>query len=228
VTSSHYTKGNIVQLLGVDDARVHVVRPGAPWWSSTGRAQAPPREGYVLFLGTLEPRKNLGIVLDAYQRLLGEGRSVPPLVVAGGAGLGAQAWIERMGRPPLAAHVTYRGYVPDAEREALVRGARALVLPSWDEGFGLPALEGMAAGIPVIVSNRGALPEVVDDAGVVLPPDDADAWAGAVERIAHDDAWANDRAAAGLERARAFQWPDAADALGAAYDAAVERRRARS
>lgn len=227
VTSSHYTRSNIVRLLGVDVDRVHVVRPGAPQWSRRGPAPAAPREGYVLFLGTLEPRKNLGTVLDAYERLLGARRRVPPLVVAGGAGLGAQAWIARMGCAPLAAHVTYRGYVPDAEREALVRGARAVVLPSWDEGFGLPALEGMAAGVPVIVSDRGALPEVVGDAGVVVPPDDADAWAGAMERIAHDDKWVEDRAAMGLERARTFQWSDAADALGAAYAAAVERRRAR-
>jgi glycosyltransferase involved in cell wall biosynthesis len=147
--------------------------------------------------------------------------------VAGGAGLGAQQWIDRMSHAPLRSHVNYRGYVPEAEREALFRGARAVVLPSWDEGFGLPALEGMAAGIPVIVSNRGALPEVVGDAGVLVPPDDVDAWAQAVERITGDEVWAQERAAAGLDRARAFQWPDAADALGAAYAAAVLRRRAR-
>ena len=227
VTSSAYTKANIVRLLGVDDARVHLVRPGAPTWSTPGRAPSLPHEGYILFLGTLEPRKNLGVVLDAYEHLIGQGRAVPSLVVAGGAGLGAQQWIDRMCRAPLRSHVTYRGYVPEAEREALFRGARAVVLPSWDEGFGLPALEGMAAGIPVIVSNRGALPEVVGDAGVLVPPDDADAWAQAVERITHDDAWAQERAAAGLDRAHAFQWADAADALGAAYSAAVERRQAR-
>lgn len=227
VTSSSYTKANIVRLLGVDETRVHLVRPGAPAWSTPGRAPSLPREGHILFLGTLEPRKNLGVVLDAYERLIGQGRAVPPLVVAGGAGLGAQQWIDRIGRAPLRSYVTYRGYVPEAERESLFRSARALVLPSWDEGFGLPALEGMAAGIPVIVSDRGALPEVVGDAGVLVPPDDVDAWAQAVERITRDEAWAQERAAAGLDRARTFQWPDAADALGAAYSAAVQRRRAR-
>jgi glycosyltransferase involved in cell wall biosynthesis len=85
----------------------------------------------------------------------------------------------------------------------------------------------MAAGVPVLVSDRGALPEVVGDAGVLVPPDDADAWARAIERIARDDVWAEDRAAAGLSRARTFQWPAAADALRAAYAAAVARRRAR-
>jgi glycosyltransferase involved in cell wall biosynthesis len=227
VTSSNYTKANIVRLLGVDEARVHLVRPGAPTWATLGRAPSLPRDGYILFLGTLEPRKNLGVVLDAYERLIGQGRAVPALVVAGGAGLDAQQWIDRMSRAPLRPHVTYRGYVPETEREALFRGARAVVLPSWDEGFGLPALEGMTAGIPVIVSNRGALPEVVGDAGVLASPEDADAWAQAVDRIAHDDAWAQERAAAGLDRARAFQWRDAADALGGAYSAAVQRRRAR-
>lgn len=227
VTSSHYTKTNIVRLLGVDQARVHLVRPGAPTWATPGRAPALPSEGYILFLGTLEPRKNLGVLLDAYERLIGRGRAVPSLVVAGAAGLGAQQWIDRMNRAPLRSRVTYRGYVREADREQLFRGARAVVLPSWDEGFGLPALEGMAVGTPVIVSNAGALPEVVGDAGVLVSPDDPDAWAQAIERITHDDAWAQERAAAGLDRARAFQWPDAADALGVAYAAAVERRRVR-
>ena len=110
-----------------------------------------------------------------------------------------------MRRAPLSAVVTYRGYVPDAERDALFAGARAVVLPSWDEGFGLPALEAMAAGIPVVVSNRGALPEVVGRPACSWTRADPQALGRrAIERMAHDDDWARARGAAGLERARTF------------------------
>ena len=183
----------------------------------------------MLFIGTLDARKNLGVVLDAYEQLAAQGRRVPPLVVAGGDGPGGEAWLERMRRAPLSAAVTYRGYVPDAEREALFDGARAVVLPSWDEGFGLPALEAMAAGIPVVVSNRGALPEVVGTAGVLVDPADPQAWAAAIERLAHDDDWARAIAA---RRDWSARGPSSGTtrphALRAAYLAAVERRRQRA
>ena len=228
VTSSAYTRDTLLKTFGLDPARVHLVRPGAPVWAKLGQAAHAPRDGYVLFIGTLDARKNLGVVLDAYEQPAAQTRRLPPLVVAGGIGPGGDAWLERMRRAPLSASVSYRGYVPDADREALFAGARAVVLPSWDEGFGLPALEAMAAGIPVVVSNRGALPEVVGTAGVIVDPADPQAWVAAIERLAHDDDWARDRGAAGLERARAFTWADAAQALRAAYLAAVQRRRQRA
>ena len=182
----------------------------------------------MLFIGTLEPRKNLGVLLDAYERLAARGGAVPPLRIAGGTGPGAEAWLERIRRPPLDGLVRYVGYVADQEREALFAGARTLVLPSLDEGFGLPALEAMSAGIPVVVSNAGALPEVVGDAAVIFNPSDADALAYALGRLATDDAWARERASAGLARARAYTWEASARALGRVYDAAVARRAGRT
>jgi alpha-1,3-rhamnosyl/mannosyltransferase len=120
--------------------------------------------------------------------------------------------------------VQYLGYVADADREALYAGARTLVLPSLDEGFGLPALEAMSAGVPAVVSNAGALPEVVGDAAVVFNPTDADALAYALGRLATDDAWARERAIAGLARARSFTWDASARALRRVYAEAVVRR----
>jgi glycosyltransferase involved in cell wall biosynthesis len=228
VTSSAYTRDTLIKTFDLDPAHVHLVRPGAPAWEGLGQAAHVPRDGYVLFIGTLDARKNLGVVLDAYEHLLAEKRRVPALVLAGGIGPGGDAWLERVRRPPLNAAVTYRGYVPEADREALFAGARMVVLPSWEEGFGLPALEAMAAGIPVAVSNRGALPEVVGTAGVLLDPADPRAWASAIERLAGDEDWAQELGLAGLERARTFGWDDAALALRTAYLAAVERRRQRA
>ena len=224
IAVSQYTRRQVIERLGVDERRVHVCSSGARAWARLGQAPNVPSGGYVLFIGTLEPRKNLGVLLDAYERLAARGVKAAPLRIAGGAGPGADAWLARIRRPPLDGLVQYLGYVADSDREALYAGARTLVLPSLDEGFGLPALEAMSAGVPAVVSNAGALPEVVGDAAVVFNPTDADALAYALGRLAVDDAWARERAAAGLARARAFPWDAAARALRRIYDEAVARR----
>jgi glycosyltransferase involved in cell wall biosynthesis len=227
IAVSQYTRRQVIERLGVDPSAVYVCSSGAPVWTRLGHASNVPRDGYVLFVGTLEPRKNLGVLLDAYERLVARGGHVTRLRIAGGAGKAGDAWLDRIRRPPLDAVVEYVGYVAHEEREALYAGARTLVLPSLDEGFGLPALEAMSAGIPVVVSNAGALPEVVGDAGVVVPPGDADALAYALGRLGSDEAWALDRARASLTRARAFTWETSARTLARAYGDAVARRAGR-
>jgi alpha-1,3-rhamnosyl/mannosyltransferase len=224
IAVSQYTRGQVIERLGVSADRVHVCSSGARAWKTLGQTPHVPADGYVLFIGTLEPRKNLGVLLDAYERLIAHGGPVPPLRIAGGAGPGAAAWLDRMARAPLAGHVQHLGYVADDAREALFAGARTLVLPSLDEGFGIPALEAMAAGIPVVASNAGALPEVVGDAAVLFNPTDPDALAYALSRLATDDAWARERATAGLTRARTYTWDAGARALRRAYDDAIAHR----
>jgi glycosyltransferase involved in cell wall biosynthesis len=226
ITSSRYAKGLVMRAFDLPDEKVHVVRPGPPAWTARQSARTGPG-GHMLFLGTLDPRKNLDVVLDAYERLAEHGRTLPPLVVAGGPGQSSARWLGRMTSSALRGAVTYRGYVSDAERETLVRTARALLLPSWDEGFGLPALEAMACGVPVIASNRGALPEVVDAAGIILDAGDVEGWTLAIARLADDDEGAAALGTGGVARAHVFNWDTAADALRTAYLAAVKARRAR-
>jgi glycosyltransferase involved in cell wall biosynthesis len=226
ITSSAHTKRLITEL-GVNADRIYLCPPGAPVWQRLGRTANVPADGYILFLGTLEPRKNLDVLLDAYAALLRGSRRVPPLVIAGGASADAQHWLHRVAREPLKDHIVYKGYVDHDQREALYAGARALVLPSFDEGFGLPVLEAMSAGVPVVTSNRGSLPEVVGDAGVLLEPGDVSAWAAALERMAGDTPWATALALAGLERARTFTWERSALELRRAYQDAVRRREER-
>jgi glycosyltransferase involved in cell wall biosynthesis len=228
VAVSQYTRRQVIERLGVDADRVHVCSSGARTWTRLGHGPNVPAGGYVLFIGTLEPRKNLGVLLDAYERLAASGGPVPPLRIAGGTGPGANAWLDRIARSPLDRLVRYVGYVADDAREALYAGARTLVLPSLDEGFGLPALEAMSAGVPVIAANTGALPEVAGDAAVLFNPTDPDALAYALSRLATDEAWAFERAAAGLMRARAYTWDTAARALGRIYDEAIARRTGRA
>jgi glycosyltransferase involved in cell wall biosynthesis len=226
ITSSVRTQRLIVERLGVPADRVYCCPPGAPVWRTLARSPHVPSDGYVLLLGTLEARKNVGVILDAYTQLAQRGAATK-LLIAGGATADASEWLARASQAPLDQYVEYVGYVSDDRREALFAGARALVLPSLDEGFGLTALEAMSAGVAVLASNRGSLPEVVASGGLLLDPDDAGAWAAAIERVTRDDAWARELACAGLERASAFTWEGTAARLGQAYREALDRRRSR-
>jgi glycosyltransferase involved in cell wall biosynthesis len=227
ITSSAHTKALVSQRLDVASDRIYVCPPGAPSWQSLGREPRVPADGYILFLGTLEPRKNLGVLLDAYLLLLDTARRVPRLLIAGGATRAATPWLDRIARDPLKGVVSYAGYIDNADRERLYAGARAVVLPSLDEGFGLTVLEAMSAGIPVLASSRGSLPEVIGSEGVLLDPHDTAAWAAAIERVSVDARWADALGRAGLERARAFAWKETAARVHQAYTDAVTRRKER-
>ena len=182
----------------------------------------------MLFVGTLEPRKNLGALLDAWTQVTATLSSGRTLVIAGRKTAHADTWLDRIGRPPLAGRVEYRGYVSDEQREALFAGAAALVLPSLDEGFGLPLLEAMSAGVPVIASRRGAIPEVAGGAVELINPEDIGGLVSAICRVLSDEAHAADLATRGLIRARDFSWDRSAAALVVAYREAVTRRQAES
>jgi alpha-1,3-rhamnosyl/mannosyltransferase len=177
----------------------------------------------VLFVGTLEPRKNVGTLLDAYERLLAR-RATPELVLAGQATAESRPWLDRIGRAPLVGRVRHIGYVDPSARRALFEGARVLIQPSFEEGFGLPVLEAMTIGAPVVAADRGALPEVLGDAGLLVDPLQADAVASGLERMLDDTAFAASCAARGTERAREFRWSDTAARVYRVYQLAIDRR----
>jgi glycosyltransferase involved in cell wall biosynthesis len=183
--------------------------------------------GYILFVGTLEPRKNVGGLLQSYTHLVQRWPDAPRLVLAGRAVALSEPWLEQLTKEPLASKAIHLGYVADSEREALYKGASVLVLPSFNEGFGLPVLEAMTVGVPVIAANRGALPEVLGDAGMLIDPDDPDSLTAALERMLTDTALARRLAARGLRRTRLFDWIASARALRTAYDEAVAFHAAR-
>jgi glycosyltransferase involved in cell wall biosynthesis len=228
VTPSRYTKDLVVARLGVPPDRVYACPFGAPTWRTLGRQPNTPADGYFLFVGTLVPRKNVPTLLDAYAIVLAAMPGAPRLVVAGGSTRESDPWMQRLRELPRAGRVEHVGYVAESDREQLYAGARALVMPSLDEGFGVPALEAMAAGVPVIASNRGAIPEVVGDGGTLLDPQDVEGFAGAMLRVARDHEWATAQGAAGLARAAAFTWRATAHRLREAYLDAVARRRGHS
>jgi glycosyltransferase involved in cell wall biosynthesis len=219
---SAYTAGEVERRLGVPHDRLAICPAGAPEW--TPRAVAP-KDGYVLFFSTLEPRKNVGGLLDAWELLLGSAKpGVPQLVLAGRATDEAKPWLDRITRPPLAGAVRHIGYVDAADRRALYEGARLLVQPSFDEGFGMPVLEAMSLGVPVVAANRGSLPEVLGGAGLLVDPDQPADIAQAIARLLPDEGLAAACAEKGIARARAFRWDETAHRVYDTYREAIERR----
>jgi len=181
----------------------------------------------VLFFGTLEPRKNLGALIDAYERLMRR-RPMPRLLIAGHATREAKPWLARIAEPWTGGNLVYLGYIDPSKRRNLYVEARVLVQPSFEEGFGMPILEAMTMGVPVIAANRGALPEVLGDAGLLFDPENPDALASALERMIDDEAFAAASAAKGRLRASQFTWDATARHVYEAYQLAIERRRCAS
>jgi glycosyltransferase involved in cell wall biosynthesis len=222
VVVSRFTADEVRRRLDVPSDHIMVCPPGAPPWSPS---ETPPADGgYVLFFGTLEPRKNVGGLLEAYERIVRRRAGFPPLVLAGKAGLEAKPWLARLGQAPLAGRVRHIGYVNPADRRRLYDGAALLVQPSFEEGFGLPVLEAMTVGLPVVAANRGALPEVLGDAGLLVEPEDPDALADAIERMVDDEPLRRRARTMGIARADTFSWERTARCVYDVYLKAVERR----
>jgi glycosyltransferase involved in cell wall biosynthesis len=224
VTISEYTASMIRADLSVPAECIAICSPGAPAWQPNGDDRP---NGPILFVGTIEPRKNVGALLKAYAEVLERKPDAPALVLAGKVRPACQALMADLARPPLAGRARHAGYVSGAERERLYRDASMLVVPSFEEGFGMTALEAMTVGTPVVASNRGALPEVVGDAGLLVDPGDASAIASAMLRLLTDPIERRQCAERGLARARRFTWRGSAARLIEAYASAVERRRSR-
>lgn len=224
IAVSAHTAADARARFGLADDRVSICRPGAPAWP---RRRDEPADGCILFLGSLEPRKNLGVLLDAYERLVASGTRLPRLVLAGRATAAAAEIVARARRPPLAGVVDLPGYIEPDHRAALYERALVFVLPSHTEGFGMPALEAMTIGVPVIAANAGALPEAVGAAGVLFAPGDAAELAAALAAICDDRARRERMREAGWRHVAAFTWARTAHAVREAWQRGIEHRKAR-
>lgn len=222
IVISRHTAADVERRLGVPASRISVCTPGAPDWAR--REREPAEGGTILFLGTLEPRKNLGVLLDAYEALLVRMPHAPPLVLAGRITDDAAPLIERTRRAPLAGRVETPGYIAPGDREALYRRALVFVLPSHTEGFGMPAVEAMMVGVPVVAANRGALTESVGTAGVLVDPDVPLAFTDALATLLESPARRQALADAGRAHASTFTWRRTAESTRAAWHLALEHR----
>ena len=219
ITDSASTRNDVAQMLDVPAERVHVVYPAADadfQPRSRDEIEAfraakglPPR--YVLYVGTLEPRKNVDVLIRAFGDTARKERLPHSLVVVGGRGWMTQAIETAIAEAGIGERLLMPGYVAREELPMWYSCADLLVYPSSYEGFGYPALEAMAAGVPVIAANTSSLPEVVGDAGVLVAPRAQAQLAAAMARVLTDSALAADLRGRGLEQAARFSWSDSVD-----------------
>jgi glycosyltransferase involved in cell wall biosynthesis len=197
-------------------------RPGTPEEIAAIRQELGAPEGYILYVGTLEPRKNIGAILDAWEALHEEDPHLPPLVLVGGYGWSSQHLVRRI--ESLAPKgVRALGHVDRSKLVRTFQGARVFVYPSLYEGFGLPPAEAMACGIPTVVSDASSLPEVVGDAGIRVPLGDMGSLALAIQGLLQDPVRAADLGARGLERSARFRWDRAAREMEEVFAEALAR-----
>lgn len=230
ITDSEYSRSRIVEVTGVPEDKVVAIPLGVdarfgPYDGKDIRIAVQklelPSNYYVLSLGSMEPRKNLGRLLCAWESIY---RRLPEdvwLVVSGAKGKSMvfQDVPELKMLPP---RVFLTGHVSDELLPSLYAGAIAFAYPSVYEGFGLPPLEAMASGVPVLTGNRASLPEVVGDAGIMVDPYDVDAIADGLSRLIEDGSLRSQLRAKGLEQARMFSWDKTAERTWAILEAAAQ------
>ncbi len=177
---------------------------------------------YTFFAGTIEPRKNLMMLMDAYEQLPLALRQRFPLVLSGYEGWCSEAIHQRIDKAKRSGWVNYLGFTPAEHLPALYAGARLFAFPSLYEGFGLPVLEAMSSGVPVICSNSSTLPEVAGDAALMAPPQDVDAWSQLLQQGLVDDEWRKNAIVRGHLRAAQFSWARCAAQTMAVYKTVKE------
>ena len=215
ITISEATRQDVIRLLGVPGDRVTRIYCGVEEryqpLRGTGeldafRARRQLPDDFILYLGTMEPRKNVARLVQAYTKLRGSGATTWPLVLAGGKGWGEDAIFAEIERSNFASAIRYVGYVPEDEMPLWYNAATIFVYPSEYAGFGLPPLEALACGTPVLTSDCSSLPEVVGDAGILVDPTDTDAIADGMRRMIGDPTLRSDLAEGGPVRASTFTW----------------------
>ena len=211
LTPSYAVKNDLIELCGAAEERITVVPHGVdeeffeatPAQREVARAKYDLPDRYVLFVGSVEPRKNLLGLIEAYSSLPQKTQREFPLVIVGASGWKNETIQDAIGKN---SNVRLAGYVSRELLPALYEGCSLFVFPSLYEGFGMPVLEAMAAGAPIVTSSTSALPEVVGDTAILIDPEDIDDLAEAIERVLDDQQTAALMGSAARQRARQFTW----------------------
>jgi glycosyltransferase involved in cell wall biosynthesis len=201
IAVSRFTATQVTELLGVDQTRIRVIPHGVTIQVSGERPKN--REKLVLFAGALQLRKNIGGLVKAFEQLPSDWQ----LVLAGSArGYGADAILQQIAESSCRERIQVTGYVDRDRLDELYGKASIFAFPSFDEGFGIPVLEAMAHGVPVVTSNRSALVEVAGDAALLVNPYDTDEIASALRRLIDDPEFCGERIQLGKARAKLYSW----------------------
>ncbi len=227
LTISEYSKKEIVKYLNVPEDRIEVIYPGKDERFTPGRSALGGKYGipgkYFLYIGTIEPRKNIETIIDAFAKVKRESALPHSLVIAGGKGWYYDSVFRNARVSGVEDSIIFPGYIPEEDLPSLYRNAEAFVFPSLYEGFGLPVLEAMACGCPVIASNTSSIPEAAGDAAILIDPLDTYSIAASMKKVASDPGLREQLVNKGLERSRRFSWDNAAKkTLAALKNAAKE------
>ena len=214
IAISGATRDDLVRYAGVSPAKISVIHHGlsprfqpVPKASAIVQARFGIAEPYFCYIGTVQPRKNLVRLIEAFALVVASAPARPlALVIAGKRGWLSEAIEQRAAALGIAERVRFTGYVPDADVPALLSGALAFAFPSLYEGFGMPVLEAMACGAPVLTASTSSLPEVAGHAALLVDPADTSAIAGGMAQLLDDAALRAELRARGLARAAAFTW----------------------
>lgn len=226
ITDSENTRNDVICLLDRDPDKVFVVpggvdpmfRPASAEVVAEVREQYNLTQPYVLAVGVIEPRKNYPRLIEAFCRLRTQTGLPCQLVIAGGAGWLSEETLRRAGQSPYPSDVRFVGYVPDWQLAALYTGAEVFAYPSLYEGFGLPVLEAMACGTPVVCANTSSLPEFATDAALLVPPEDPHAIADALETACTNPPERQRLREAGIRRVQDYTWRKSAERLVRIYE----------
>ncbi len=207
ITVSRFTAGQVQELLKVEPSRIRVIPHGATARIPQASSRIRERQQLILFVGALQRRKNIVRLVEAFEATAPGWK----LVLAGSLGFGAEEILARIERSPRKADIQTPGYVPDAALEELFQSASVFAFPSLDEGFGMPVLDAMASGVPVLTSNASALREVSGDAALLVDPNDVESIAVGLRRLTRDQTLRDELIRKGLERSKEFKWENAVE-----------------
>jgi glycosyltransferase involved in cell wall biosynthesis len=210
IAVSEFTARQVEELLAVKRSRIRVIPHGV---QQIEIGEDVRREPLILFVGAIQKRKNITRLIKAFE-------AAPPgwkLALAGASGFGAVEELGAVQNSPRAPDITVMGYVDDAELDRLYRRASVFAFPSLDEGFGIPVLEAMARGVPVLTSDRSALPEVAGNSALLVDPTSTDAIAAGLQTLIQDEDFRRELSRRGLERSRSYTWDRAAQATWNIY-----------
>jgi glycosyltransferase involved in cell wall biosynthesis len=223
ITISENSKNEIIKFLNVDATKIEIVYPGIDRINYTKKYsndeinkvkkkyKLPSK--YILYLGTLEPRKNIVRIIESYSKLKTQINEQIYLVIAGKKGWMYEEIFKKVESLGLENDVIFTGYVDEIDKHLLYKMSEVFVFPSLYEGFGMPVLEAMAAGVPVITSNTSALPEVVGDAGILINPNDVEELANAMKKVLEDKDLKQKLIKKGLTQSLKFSWEKSARKL---------------
>ena len=231
ITVSHHSRQDILRFLQVSPERVYVIyeAPGYAFRPSLDKAKLKQvkqrygiQERFILALGGLDPRKNTTRILQAFKKFRQQSKGDYQLVIVGLPRNGQRLFSRIAMEIGIADRIIFTGFVPEEDLVALYNGADVFLYPSLYEGFGLPVLEAMACGTPIIASTAGSIPEIAGGAALLIEPEDIEALALAIEQVLTDQALRQGLIARGFEHVKKFSWEKAAKELLAIYERVMQ------